>query len=977
MVSDGSETALITIRIRSYAALNPFQFIEHDGIVSVSEPYKIDVSNWIVGTPLVYEDAAKTMVVPISIVDGKSIGIPSTWIAQRTPDYVLQPNSATKQTGFWYKEAYVVYTGCLTATVSVGKKDDDPSVPGYIPWWEDPARTEDLPENECNGDFYFSDGEKNDDRIIPIYKSDKTEIVGIDAIIYTTFKPDQGDSGKAYIYAEFDGAYDSCVIDVTSGGPGSSSNIAISADPDTISPIETSTITADVTGSDGSCIVGETIYFSLSSGTGRVSPGAVVLERTNGQVDEVMSSIDDSYDPPKHYFSLSKPVMAITSIDCLEPGFTWNGDYTIVDSTKIYLVDQEFPYDSSPLRVTYDWGGRGVTKYYPGTNTTYGQDNWIRGTVNGISNLCKVTIGDHGASDYTINLSAETPLRTGVDPGAEETGVGGKNGWVLATLTGPVARRSNFIPDSAGGHWDVEPTFFDPYAGYYSDGPINNANLSMEIVPSGRGSISSSYTKTKSITDEAAQINDVRQVSVAYPVHAVSSVVYNGDHYTVDRWEGNTIYIKDNAGLPDAGFGVTTGTATVSYTAGGIAELVYRSAEPDPPAYPGAPWGYNVTITAVYLGQIASTLVQVGDPLAATEVQLTATATPSEKNIPMYGEAWSVIEATYIADSGGGVMEPVEGSSITFTLIEGPGRLGSETSGQYGGNKKVIATTNASGIASTKYLIPYFANDGVAKIQVSDGDTQTTEVTVNVKYPTYVARPTIDVLVATISGTVKPDKTFTLTGGGGAHVTSWGLAEDADNYGGVTATASVATATGGFIIRGSQNRIAPWNIKDGKVEGGELIQENHFTIADCFYPTFDILVPWPFDVNTNVISKVKVAPAGLEGESTGAETTITIAGHTARLNSQGVAEFIELEEGEHPITITSPNYKDNREGATGGLGIYDSDTKNDTITIAGYSRRPFLLKDAIVNIRVYCTVSDTFTHYSSNSESENPWPPTE
>jgi len=69
----------------------------------------------------------------------------------------------------------------------------------------------------------------------------------------------------------------------------------------------------------------------------------------------------------------------------------------------------------------------------------------------------------------------------------------------------------------------------------------------------------------------------------------------------------------------------------------------------------------------------------------------------------------------------------------------------------------------------------------------------------------------------------------------------------------------------------------------------------------------------------------------------------------------GVAEFRGLKPDTYPVDITADNYLDNREGASGGLGIADTDISNDTFVVGNYSDKPFQLKNTSVNVSITVT----------------------
>ena len=1011
MVSDGIQIAEITIKITDVNALNPFVFIP-DVIEKVSPSiYDLSVSHWIANTPLVYEmyvDPVFSGPVPVDHVLAERIHIVETWQPTRVPSYAV----GLGLTGFIYREAWVKYTSCMSITLGVGKNADDPNLPGYIPWWVNPEKKLTLPENECNGDFYSDSGGLN-----PIW-TNKVRIENIPGNITSIrvyFKPDPGDSGSAYVNCEYDGSTGYVLIDVKSGGVGvgGGGNISLSANPEIIPVEESSLISADVMTADGYPFTATHISFHITSGSGYMNPANAPLSVSVGEQQLVMSSLNMTVNPPiKTMFNLTKPIIRVTKIETVANlNWKWNGMVRVIGGKEVHLVNQEYPYETTPLKVTYDWGGKATSRFYPSSSAVAGSVNWITGSVGStFSTPVSVTIGEPPSSIYTIELDAETPLRQEPTPDLEEPGYGGAWGWVKVIGTKPVRRASHKIDyHNNQWEWDVEPTFYDQggiAAGYWGTGPIDRGDVvDLNITPK-KGAIEDRVfeeRKHPSINPETgimeptanATITGLYTCTVEYPIERLdsSSVIFNGLSYPIPngRFDGNTIYIGDRPGSLIHGFGLTSSSikGEVKYTSGGIMRGVYKTSKVIPPGKTTVETDYIVNLSAAYEGQYSTKEVIVGNPAIFAALELSLISPYKEGELITKGVG--IVSAKLFSGTS-----PQEDVKITFKILEASTAVGSyfaedatlknpypfTESEQFQIMEKNTGKTNpippstrpSRGYA---YVNLKAGGLGVIIVQASTPDGKTATLMVEVVEGNTGGIPFFrTVNIATVSGTIDYVDGVSLTPDS-CGVVEMGATGSTDEFGGVWHGENIAPMKLKLVLGRDAITSVPGMERNNPIVGitvydsGKVVRSSYTRIVMSSPLVVDFELEWDIvankakDANIEILQWVNGESGSLTIPLPGAK--VSMAGQTVITNGRGIAVFSgkNLNRGtSYPIDISSPNHQDNRAFATGS-GVYDSNTGNDAYMVPEASDRPYLLDTKNVQAIIEATVVDYKFPYQS------------
>lgn len=857
--SDGKTVAKLTVRITDTNSSNPF-YLEPDQVeeVTPSGPQDIETQYHIKTLKGVYLDAGMTQEIPMQYLSHSEnmIHIADGW---------TEPGAPANWIGLYHIQAWVKYDGQHTVSIEDGLQTVDR-------WWSRAGDDESETESDVSGKMYFDAAgvEEVTSGEIPI-----PNLEGQSTTVYFYYRPDAGESGIAYLNAEWGDSTDMWQINVTMGSY-SGSSISLSPEPSTIAPGATSVVTATVTNANGGPVTTGSVKFYIQSGKGSYSPASASLSTYTGQEDEVMSS-------SKTEFSLPNPPVKISAISIIgnTEGFAggggWNGQITISGTTCTFK-SQELTADQVPMLVTYDWGGKCSTTY-TATGAGDGDKIYFGGTLGGgVNNICTIEIDedagdDGGDGDASLDINAESPI----DRGGESA--------VTCIATN-------------------------------SDGEYVTSGISYTLTPR-RGTLSMKGDNT-TITDEEGSISSMTEVSVNYPVASVSKVEYNSQTYAVRSFDGTTITIATS-------FGVTTGTALVTYTTAGVSRGTYH-AEDD---------NYEVTITAMYDGaEPDSCIIQVGD--GEDGGSFTTAADPGTIKA---GEK-STIKGTVI--EGG---NPAPNKTVTFDKVSGPGTLSANSD-----------LTDAEGVASVSLTTTKAGGKGTAKINVTyGGDTQTVDVTVDISDDEKGDQEdTMELPPIVITGWVDPaKKEYQLTGG--ATVTDWGIADSCDEFGGYDGDPANAGYDGYVKIYSNDNDAFAWDIVSVAVSGGTFAPDAMEQMDPFFLDSLEIGVPWTFVANTARNQTLQVTD---QRDSTipivGA--TVTIGGQTVSTDGNGVATFSGLSPGTYQISITHPNYKDNRSGAVGGTGIFDDDTTNDEYIVSNYSEAPWLLQKMDINISITYTV---------------------
>jgi len=910
MDSDGETFGTLTCRIKDTNSDNPFylETIEGESIeeVSLSKTNYFQTQYWITSLIGVYEDEAKLYQVPASYLEFEEnrVHIKDGWRSHDAP-------SGWDLYGFYHTKCYVEYEPQQTVAVSVGQQTDDK-------WWEhmgtdeayDKAEAADTTEKNddgtsvATGKLYFKEdtGYQCRSGLIPIPNAK-----GQETSVNFYFLPEEGDSGVAYINAEWASGTDDWPITVGRGDYEGCS-LTLTPEPASLKPKEKSIVTFTASDADGAPITGETAYFYIQAGNGNIYPGSATLVRTSNVEEEVTSSTSTT-------FSLSNPIIKIRSIEVVgSSGFEWNGKATISGtSVTLDTTDdaQDFGSSTMPLKVEYDWGGKCTFEYT--ANNTKDNDKIYLGAVMGKDSdynaLCSIDIDD-GAAEITspsLTISAEPGT---IEQGAES---------VVTCICYDV--------DDQG----TEDTSDDVSFGVTS-------GITYTLTPN-KGTLTMKADNT-AITDEAGSISDSKTISVNYPIKSVSKVTFQGNTLTVSNFEGNTIVVSQD-------MGVASGTAYVDYVPYGINKGTYTAINED----------YTVIVTAKYdsesegkLMDSCEIVVGEGDPAKGVdgEVGLSLTADPSSLTV---GET-STVTATLTNEAG----TAMENKTIAFTKEKGTGTL-SEASG----------TTDSSGEATTEVTAK---SSGTVVINATYGSLAASTKIVFKAESTGTAAATGDLIALTpvrIVGWADPaTKKWELTNG--ATISDWGEADNCDAFGATDTDMSNAGNDASLVVTNSNNNVFAWHIEDVKITGGtEKLSGTDWNDKDRFYSDImEVYVPWTWALNSSRTQKITIVDKQDENVPV-VGATVKIGGQQATTDVRGTAEFSGLAAGQHDVDILSENYKDNRAGISGGSGVYDSETTNDKYTVPEYSTKKFLLSRIEIDISItYYVSQDTYNTYRAS-----------
>lgn len=789
------------------------------------------------------------------------------------------------------KEAWVLYNGQHTISVSDGARQDrwwDPSSPTYYLSTEEPKEDE---ENGVVGELLISSN--------PVKKC-KSGMIGLSNIRGQNnsatffYLPESGDEGVAYINVEWAGTTAIHTI-IVNDGSFAKTRVSLEAVPSTVVP-ETgvSNIKLTAQDEDGGPLKDGKATFYIQSGNGKLNPMTAEIKEFKDQEESTNSS-------SKTQFSLSKPIIRLQSVVVVGGGFTLNNQYTVSGST-VTLVNQEFANEVVPLEVVYDWGGVAYTTY-TATGTKDGDEIYIGGKIgSGANDLCTVNIDTDADSGIDIWIKA-----------ADND---------IAKLASTDVECSCWIKETVNEEEVI--TVITSGVEFYTV-PVNKGLLTMKI-------------DNAEIVGEEASLTNATTFSVNHFITSVSKVMFLGTEYNVASFENKEIVI-------DGSFNVAAGTVFVDYVPRGRFKDTYTAIDED----------YYVTLNAEYEGEIATDEVKVGDPPDKTP-NIQMSADPEKITRAQVSEIRAQLNLQG-APAGAG-------KEIDFQIVDKkPGRLAlqrqqtppsliptpSQIYGAIPGSYEVgppitelKADTNAEGIA-TVYLFGNGDGTGTAVINASHNNIGGS-VSVPITAPTTTEKP--NQYMWNITGTLDPHVMkqhgdYVLSGG--ASVVGIGLAEYIDEYGCVDTDPANLASSSMIKIR-IRAPYAQTSLVDVNVSGGS------YTPKPYFLESIDVFVPWAFEVNTNKNVVVKIIDKLNNRPISGA--TVKMGATPATTGITGEAVFGSMTPGLKQMSITHPNYSDNRLGIEGGSGSADDDPKNDSYTVQGYSERDWLLKPTTIDIKV-------------------------
>lgn len=543
------------------------------------------------------------------------------------------------------------------------------------------------------------------------------------------------------------------------------------------------------------------------------------------------------------------------------------------------------------------------------------------------NNITPLTINYDWGGQCNAIYKSSTASKVGDEIIVGATLGGGVNTLATITIseqTGGPSLNIDAISGSltAGGSTPVVATGED------SEGNAIRSGIVFSVVPSGGGTLSMAYDRG-AITGETGSISDRKTCSVQYTIDSVQKVVFEGDEYTVGSFEGNTITISGD-------FGVAEGNVTVDYTPKGKWTGTYTC-----PATVTEP--FTAYLNAFYSDSggedLATDTVDIegGGP---KNIELTVTA---EKTTITAGTRTG-ITATLKADGS-----PYASQNVVLKIIDGPGTLA--------GAKEVVRATDVSGIATASF---YAGTAGTTKIQaIYKTESADTSVTVEPIPKTVGDDEVMTLSPVTISGEVDPaKKTFTLTNG--ATVKDFGIAANADEFGCIDGDPAAGDWNSMCKIFNTKSNamvgsIVSVSVSGGTLEGGLLAWQRD----PRFLSELTIAIPWQYELNAGRNQTIHVVDKFDENVPVvGAQ--VSMGGQSAVTDTNGIATFTGLGAGTYQVSITHPNYKDNRAGVVGGTGVYDSDTTNDQYVVRSYSNRLYKLKKLTVNISITYTVKKEY-----------------
>ena len=458
----------------------------------------------------------------------------------------------------------------------------------------------------------------------------------------------------------------------------------------------TSTVTATIVNGAGDAVEGETVTWSVTSGTGSVSPTSAVTDE-NGQATATFTS-DAAFGSDG-----SATIQAAASGGSGSTSITLRGVTLDLTASKSVILDDGVDASTITLTATETTSGAPL----PGKTVTFStnlgtvtssaitnNDGQATTTlVSASSGTATVTVGLGSRSETVDVLVSSRSLF--VILSADSTSIL-RDGETTLTLTATVTDGGGLLLSGKTISWRISSGSGTVIGS--SDTTDTNGEATAVFTPDAADSTDSSAIIQAAVSGSSDQFQiELRGISLSISTDR-STIVADG----TDTAQITLTAVETSSGDPVVGRSITFSTDLGSVTS---------------PANTDNNGQATSSLTSTTSG-VATVTATLGSARAAS-IQIAANAfsvTSSTSSIHRDGVSTATVTATYRDDGG----NAVSGQSVSWSILSGTGSL-SATNGTTGtnGQTSVIFTADAADSIDVSTVIRAMANSGSASVTIT------------------------------------------------------------------------------------------------------------------------------------------------------------------------------------------------------------------------------------------------------------------